>query len=76
MGKGYADGPAAEALHEAQERGGDPAVRPAAVRRMVWGSTPERPEPHPIGPADEVDADELFRTGRAWGIRIAVETVA
>ena len=40
------------------------------MRRAVQGSTRERPERHFLGWADEVDADELFRRGEAFGIRI------
>jgi hypothetical protein len=75
MGKGYADGPAGEELLAAQERG-DHLEAPAAPapRRLVWGSTPDDPSPHVLGEAGEVDPDELFASGRAWGIYVAVET--
>ena len=45
MGKGYAEGPAAEEAEAARERGEHLAVdeRPPP-RRMVWGCTTERPE--------------------------------
>jgi hypothetical protein len=36
----------------------------------VQGSTRDDPDPHFIGWADEVDADELFRSGAAWGVRV------
>jgi hypothetical protein len=68
MGKGYAEGPAVEAAEEARENRGERAVR--RVRRAVQGSTRDRPDPHFLGWADEVDADELFRTGAAFGIRV------
>ncbi len=76
MGRGYAEGPAAEALHEALERGDAAAVEAAATERVVWGSTPDRPEPLVLGRLGDVDPDELFRTGRAWGIRVTVEPAA
>jgi hypothetical protein len=68
MGKGYAEGPAVEAAEEAREAREAPAAR--RMRRAVQGSTRERPERHFLGWADEVDADELFRRGEAFGIRI------
>ncbi len=74
MGKGYAEGPAAEEAEAARERG-DHLRRdaPVEMRRTVWASTPDNPEQHPIGPLDDVDPDELFASGKAWGIKV-VET--
>ena len=71
MAKGYAEGPAAEEAERRREelaRGATAA--PAAERSAVYGSTPDDPERHFIGWADEVDADALFEAGRAWGIKI------
>ena len=71
MGKGYAEGPAAEEAERRREEltaaahGG-----PTVTRVAVEGSTPHDPERHFLGWADEVDADELFSSGRAWGIRL------
>ena len=77
MGKVYADGPAAEEAEAALERGDHLGVdeRPPP-RRMVWGSTNERPEPHMIGELGAVDPDELFASGRAWGIHVELEMQA
>ena len=36
----------------------------------MLGSTADDPERHFLGWADEVDADALFTTGDAWGIRL------
>lgn len=71
MGKGYAEGPAAEEAERRREElaAGD-AAAPAATRLAVEGSTPDDPERHFIGWADEVDADALFAAGAAWGIRV------
>jgi hypothetical protein len=74
MGKGYADGPAGEELLAAQERGDHlekPEVEP--LRRFVWGSTADDPAPHMLGEVGDVDPDELFDSGRAWGLYVAVE---
>ena len=65
------EGPAAE---EAERRREELAARddvaPAATRLAVEGSTPDDAERHFLGWADEVDADELFSSGVAWGIRL------
>jgi hypothetical protein len=72
MGKGYAEGPAAEAAEEERERRTTDAVRrPVRRRRAVFGSTPDEPVKHFLGWADEVDADALFASGAAWGIHVA-----
>jgi hypothetical protein len=74
MPRGYEEGPVAEdaeARRDALERGErlDPERR-EPDRRAVYGSTEEEPEKHFLGWADEVDADELFASGRAWGINV------
>jgi hypothetical protein len=81
VGKGYAEGPAAE---EAQARLdalelGEGDLKRAALRSAVYGSTDGEPERHFLGWADEVDAEELFATGRAWGItvvRVSSESIS
>lgn len=71
MGKGYAEGPAAEERFADLERAGrgeveeEPPERPA-----VYGSTDDEPERHFLGWLDDVDPDELFATGRAWGLKV------
>ncbi len=72
MGKGYAEGPAVEAAEEAREA--RPATGARPTRRAVHGCTREHPEPHFLGWADETDADELFRRGAAFGIRLVEMT--
>jgi hypothetical protein len=74
MPRGYEEGPVAEeaqARLDALERGEtlDPPSH-GADRRAVYGSTEDNPEKHFLGWADEVDADELFESGRAWGISV------
>jgi hypothetical protein len=72
MSKGYAEGPAAdeaEARREALERGDAEAERPAQ-RLAVYGSTEDDPDRHFIGWRDEVDPDELFTSGAAWGLKV------
>ena len=71
MAKGYAEGPAAEEaerrLEELRRGGGGPEPE---LRLAVYGSTDDEPERHFIGWRDEVDPDELFSAGEAWGITI------
>jgi hypothetical protein len=62
MGKGYAEGPAAE---EAQAR-----LDALELGRGVFGSTEDQPDRHFLGWDDEVDADALFASGKAWGITV------
>ncbi len=71
MGKGYAEGPAAEERFAALERG-DGHDLPAGLeeRRAVYGSTADNPDKHFLGWLGEVDPDELFESGRAWGITV------
>ena len=42
-------------------------------RRTGWpstGSTADEPERHFLGWLEDVDPDELFATGEAWGITV------
>ena len=71
MAKGYAEGPAAEEAErrrdELERRRGraEPEQRPA-----VYGSTADEPDRHFIGWRDDVDPDELFASGKAWGLNV------
>ena len=74
MPRGYEEGPVAEeaqARIDALERGEplDAAGAPQH-RAAVFGSTEDESERHFLGWADEVDADELFASGRAWALSI------
>jgi hypothetical protein len=76
MAKGYAEGPAAEEAErrrEELERGGDEPKREERV--AVYGSTEDHPERHFLGWRDELDPDELFASGEAWGITLVRATV-
>jgi hypothetical protein len=71
MPKGYAEGPAAEEAErrrEELERGEREEER--ELRLAVYGSTGDEPERHFLGWRDEVDPDELFESGKAWGITV------
>jgi hypothetical protein len=69
--KGYAEGPAAE---EAERRldeleRGLPSDD-GAERDAVFGSTDDESEPHFIGWLGDVDPDELFSSGAAYGLTV------
>jgi len=70
--RGYEEGPVAEeaqARQDALERGEPVEGRKASsTRAAVFGSTEDNAQAHFLGWADEVDADELFESGRAWGL--------
>jgi hypothetical protein len=70
------EGPAAEeaeARLDELERGRD--AEPAAPERAaVYGSTPDNAERHFIGWLGDVDPDELFASGEAWGLTLVRKT--
>ncbi|MBD0338370.1 MAG: hypothetical protein ICV67_03685 [Thermoleophilia bacterium] len=71
MPKGYAEGPAAEEAErrlDELERGGPP--EPGADRAAVFGSTEAEPEPHFLGWLGDVDPEELFASGAAYGLTV------
>jgi len=70
VGKGYAEGSAVEERLAALERGGDAEAPVGGGRAALFGSTEDDPEQHFLGWADDVDADELFASGRAWGLQV------
>ena len=74
MPRGYEEGPVAEeaearrdalARGESLEGGGH-----APGRRAVYGSTEDNADPPFLGWADELDSDELFESGKAWGLSV------
>jgi hypothetical protein len=71
VGKGYAEGPAAEEaerrLEELERGGGAPA---GVLRPAVFGATADRADVHFLGWIDDVDPDELFFSGKAWGLSV------
>jgi hypothetical protein len=70
VGKGYAEGSAVEERVAALERGDDLDAELDSGRAAVYGSTDDDPGVHFIGWVDEVDADDLFASGAAWGIQV------
>ena len=70
MPRGYMEGPAAEEAErrlDELERGFE---TPQEERLAVVGSTADDPEKHFLGWRDDVDPDELFASGKAWGISV------
>lgn len=71
MAKGYAEGPAAEEAERRRDELGRRRGQTTPVQRLaVYGSTEDEPEPHFIAWRDDVDPDELFASGRAWGLNV------
>ena len=72
MPKGYAEGPAAEEAEQRREelaRG--PTIDDAPEEGLaVYGATEDEPERHLIGWLPDVDPDELFAAGKAWGLTV------
>jgi hypothetical protein len=70
--KGYAEGPAAEEAERRQDEleRGEAGDQRTSHRLAVYGSTDDDPERHFIGWRDEVDPDELFETGKAYGLKL------
>jgi hypothetical protein len=71
VSKGYAEGPVLEErlaeLDRAKRENSKPLTR---LRAAVFGATAEDSESHFLGWADEVDADDLFASGAAFGITL------
>lgn len=70
MPRGYMEGPASEEYEAELERRERPQVPPVEERPAVFGSTEDDPDKHFIGWLDDVDPDELFASGEAWGISV------
>jgi hypothetical protein len=71
VGKGYAEGPAAEERFEALERGERTGLEPEEYNRAaLYGSTLDDEDKHFIGWVDDLDPDELFASGKAWGLSV------
>ena len=71
MGKGYADGPAAEeAERRLEELAAGPPEAAPHERAAVYGSTDDEPKRHFLGWVGEVDPDALFESGEAYGITV------
>ena len=78
MARGYLEGPAAEEAQRRMEElaRGDADAPAAAMHAAVFGCTEDAPEPHFLGLLGEVDPDELFASGAAWGVTVRRVAVA
>lgn len=71
MAKGYAEGPAAEEAERRRDELAEGAVAEDATERAaVYGSTEQHPERHFLGWLGDVDPEQLFASGGAWGITV------
>jgi hypothetical protein len=75
MPRGYMEGPASEEREAELERLERAEAPRPEQRPAVFGSTEDNPEKHFIGWVGEVDPDELFASGEAWGISVMRRTV-
>ena len=66
------EGPASEEREAAFDRGDRVNLERTAERRAVYGSTDADPEKHFIGWLGDVDPDELFESGKAWGLSVVL----
>jgi hypothetical protein len=66
------EGPASEEAERRAEElaGGVTHEEPPPAYPAVYGSTEDDPEPHFLGWLDDVDPDELFASGKAWGVTV------
>jgi hypothetical protein len=78
MPRGYMEGPAAEEAERRAEEVAHAKTVPTApvVYPAVYGCTDDDPEPHFLGWLGQVDPDELFETGAAWGVTVRRVAVA
>ena len=76
MPRGYMEGPASEEREAERERLERPQPPQLEERPAVYGSTADDPAKHFIGWLAEVDPDELFASGEAWGLSVIRRSVA
>ena len=78
MPRGYMEGPAAEEAERRAEEAARTKHDPPApdVYPAVYGCTEDDPEPHFLGWLNQVDPDELFESGAAWGVTVRRVAVA
>jgi hypothetical protein len=70
MPRGYMEGPAADEAERRLDELERPAEEAPEERLAVFGSTADDAETHFVGWRDDVDPDELFESGQAWGLTI------
>ena len=72
MARGYMEGPASEEAERRAEELERGVVHDEAAPSYpaVYGCTEDDPEPHFLGWLADVDPDELFAAGKAWGVTV------
>ncbi len=75
MPRGYMEGPASEEHEAALERLERPEKPRAEERQAVYGSTADDSSKHFLGWLGEVDPDQLFASGEAWGLSVVRRAV-
>ena len=70
MPRGYMEGPAADEAERRLDELERPTEEAPEERLAVFGSTADDAEAHFVGWRDDVDPDELFASGQAWGLTI------
>jgi hypothetical protein len=70
MPRGYMEGPASEEREAELERLERADPPPPEERLAVYGSTEDDASKHFLGWLGDVDPDELFSSGAAWGISV------
>jgi hypothetical protein len=70
VSKGYAEGPAAEEAERRLEEQSVAYEEAPEERQAVYGSTEDDAARHFLGWLGEVDPDQLFDSGAAWGITV------
>ena len=70
MPRGYMEGPAADEAERRLDELERPVEAPPEERLAVFGCTADDPEKHFLGWRDDVDPDELFASGEAWGLSV------
>jgi hypothetical protein len=78
MPRGYMEGPAAEEAERLADEAARGVVEEATpeLHPAVYGCTAEDPEPHFLGWLADVDPDEIFSSGAAWGVTVRRVAVA
>ncbi len=69
------EGPASEEREAELDRLERPEAPPPKERQAVYGSTEQDPSKHFLGWLGEVDPDELFSSGEAWGLSVVRRAV-
>ena len=64
------EGPASEEREAELDRLERPEAPRSEERSAVYGSTTADPSKHFLGWLDDVDPDELFASGEAWGLSV------